>query len=898
MSVTSYNYSFGKYDYDRQEMRGFGTVVENKQSGSVWHYFLQDKARKGKEYKTDVPGFLMVNNEYVGVVSDIGIYNVTLHSTSTYRYDGNESPFITNVTYGYDQFGNVLSVAELGDVNVSGDERFMNYTYAADKSDWILEKASSSRVFDNEYVKKKESKFYYDGLGLNGITRGALTKKEDWNNDGNNSFTYFDYDTFGNVVRQKDSLGNAMTISFDSSHTYPLVIVNALGHVVTDSFDPGTGNVLTETKNGITATYQYDTFGRVIKEIRPYDSSSLPTKKYNYSMDGVAPEVVKVSLKTTSNKTNDVSYYYDGYANLVQLKTDVENDQQIVKNIFYDGLGRVKAEQNPYFASSTPNLTVVSSDFNTSYNYDILDRVIGISNADGTSKNITFDRKNITDFDENKNRHRYTLDGYDRIAKVYEFYVDNVINVNDTFITSYDYDTNDNLVTITDNVGNVFSFTYDSLNRKTKMDDPDLGRWTYTYDQNGNLVFQSGGGGNLISGDGYYREYDNFGQLTKVRNGSISTSAVLEQYYYDADGQRIKIWRNDSANTTVYTPFKELMRIVNLTGSYDFTYVYDGDTQVARKNPDGSLQYDHTDHLGSVGVLTNQSGNVLENALYDPYGDLSSGGTKEVKLYTGHFSDDLTNQYYYGQRYYKPTDGQFISPDPTIQYIYGPQSLNRYSYVMNNPYKYNDPTGLWTLQIGGSVSGGLGEIYPIAGTAGIGFVISYDKEEGNLQFGGYGTAGSGIYIGAPGFGASIDTAYNPYNKFVKDVSGKAVSVGVEAPVYEGITGAVGLSFPQDNAGKVIADSDATDITASVGGGFKAAVSVYGTSTKTISTPSIRISSSTKQVANACPANKNNNNPTQNKPGKTFNTVKTTVSNVINSAINVVNSIKKIFGGKK
>ena len=30
----------------------------------------------------------------------------------------------------------------------------------------------------------------------------------------------------------------------------------------------------------------------------------------------------------------------------------------------------------------------------------------------------------------------------------------------------------------------------------------------YSYDTNGNLIFQSGGGGNLISGDRYYREYD------------------------------------------------------------------------------------------------------------------------------------------------------------------------------------------------------------------------------------------------------------------------------------------------------------------------------------------------------------------------------------------------------
>lgn len=73
----------------------------------------------------------------------------------------------------------------------------------------------------------------------------------------------------------------------------------------------------------------------------------------------------------------------------------------------------------------------------------------------------------------------------------------------------------------------------------------------------------------------FYREYNNFSQLIKVRNGTTSTSPILEQYWYDADGQRIKIHRYDGANTTIYTPFSEFMRIVNSTGSYDYTYIYD-----------------------------------------------------------------------------------------------------------------------------------------------------------------------------------------------------------------------------------------------------------------------------------------------------------------------------------
>jgi len=44
-------------------------------------------------------------------------------------------------------------------------------------------------------------------------------------------------------------------------------------------------------------------------------------------------------------------------------------------------------------------------------------------------------------------------------------------------------------------------------------------------------------------------------------------------------------------------------------------------------------------------------------------------------------------------RQYNPTIGRFMQPDPKIPDPYNPQSLNRYSYALNNPMKYTDPTG-------------------------------------------------------------------------------------------------------------------------------------------------------------------------------------------------------------
>jgi hypothetical protein len=47
----------------------------------------------------------------------------------------------------------------------------------------------------------------------------------------------------------------------------------------------------------------------------------------------------------------------------------------------------------------------------------------------------------------------------------------------------------------------------------------------------------------------------------------------------------------------------------------------------------------------------------------------------------------------YRSRWYDPQLGRFNQPDTIIPDDYSPQSLNRYAYALNNPVRYNDPTG-------------------------------------------------------------------------------------------------------------------------------------------------------------------------------------------------------------
>jgi RHS repeat-associated protein len=92
--------------------------------------------------------------------------------------------------------------------------------------------------------------------------------------------------------------------------------------------------------------------------------------------------------------------------------------------------------------------------------------------------------------------------------------------------------------------------------------------------------------------------------------------------------------------------------------------------------------------------MSTSSGTLDSSVAYFPYGDLrnSQGNLGTDKRFTGQRLDS-TGLYYYGARYYDATIGRFISADTIVQSFSNPQTLNRYSYCLNNPLKYTDPTG-------------------------------------------------------------------------------------------------------------------------------------------------------------------------------------------------------------
>ncbi|MBB6402498.1 RHS repeat-associated protein [Methanococcus maripaludis] len=96
--------------------------------------------------------------------------------------------------------------------------------------------------------------------------------------------------------------------------------------------------------------------------------------------------------------------------------------------------------------------------------------------------------------------------------------------------------------------------------------------------------------------------------------------------------------------------------------------------------------------MGSTNLLVNENGSEVERSEYFPYGQVQSGGSEKYG-FTGQENDANTELMYYGARYYSPEYRIFIQPDTMLPSLYNPQALNRYSYTLNNPVKYTDPSG-------------------------------------------------------------------------------------------------------------------------------------------------------------------------------------------------------------
>jgi RHS repeat-associated protein len=112
------------------------------------------------------------------------------------------------------------------------------------------------------------------------------------------------------------------------------------------------------------------------------------------------------------------------------------------------------------------------------------------------------------------------------------------------------------------------------------------------------------------------------------------------------------------------------------------------------------IHYMVSDHLKTALMEFDAYGIPTWTGYFAPFGQELDDPVTSTNHYkfTGKERDAESGLDYFGARYYSSNMGRFSSPDPSgLAYadFTNPQSLNLYSYVLNNPLRFVDPTGLY-----------------------------------------------------------------------------------------------------------------------------------------------------------------------------------------------------------
>jgi RHS repeat-associated protein len=177
----------------------------------------------------------------------------------------------------------------------------------------------------------------------------------------------------------------------------------------------------------------------------------------------------------------------------------------------------------------------------------------------------------------------------------------------------------------------------------------------------------------------------------------IMTSSNGTTYTYDGLGQRVRKDSSGGAKEYFYFGGTLLSTRDAATGAWTDN-IYGGGRFLATVagTETATPVWRMGDHLDSLAYQADNQGNLLSTTSMTPFGQLLADGSGSSYLFTGLERDSENNTDHTPNRQYNSRQGRWLSPDPYLRSIdlTNPQSLNRYSYVLNNPLRFVDPSGL------------------------------------------------------------------------------------------------------------------------------------------------------------------------------------------------------------
>ncbi len=474
------------------------------------------------------------------------------------------------------------------------------------------------------------------------------------------SYEEYAYDNAGNLISFTDAKGNETSYLYDAA--YRLTKIQYPNKSVSFSYDLNSNRIRMDDNTPNPSDYveyTYDPWNRLTSETR-----YLSTQPYTVSCEY---DIANRLTTLTYPDGMEILYSYDDLNRMIEVKRYVDgvNDEILMNNAQYNGESLLThfdygngLESTFSYDSGHRPLTIDIKEGGTSY----LDLDYTYDNNGNISQLINGWRDTTSTW--HSHTESYTYDGLDRLVSAECPLWSHI----------YSYDKTGNRI-----AEDSTTYTVNSLNEVTSLSDGT----SFTYDSNGNRISKTKGANSWI----YH--YDDVNRLEKVEKNGLTEG----EYLYDGDGRRIQVTEGSETTTYIYSGLNVLNE-KNTVGTA--TYIYGPYGILAKRtlNSESHTFYYHTDHLGSTRLVTDENKNIVTAATYEPFGESTVTGS-ESYLYTGK-EKDSTNLSYYGARYYDPELARFITRDPLAGKRIIPQSLNLYTYCLNNPVKFIDPAGLDT----------------------------------------------------------------------------------------------------------------------------------------------------------------------------------------------------------
>jgi RHS repeat-associated protein len=485
--------------------------------------------------------------------------------------------------------------------------------------------------------------------------------------DPNAGTTTYVYDAFDRVTQQTDALGNVTVNKYDA---FGRLDYSTLNGVMTDYTYGASGNDmsrLTSIRMGNdTVSYSYDYLGRVIQE-----------RKHGVTFGYAYNSIGKLSGTTLPALDNvQITREYDAYGHLVKVKAGTQNIWELTGET---GLATTTKLGGTMTSTETRNdrgwpanrMTILDSNLtlvhSMGYDYDYI-------TGDLIARVGMFDRIE-----------KFQYDNLGRLKTVKH----SAFATAETTVMSINYQPNGNIEYKT----GAGEYAYESSK-------PHAATWV----SNESML--------VNAQDITYTGFNKVSSIDGYMAGGVPRT--LEFTYGPTQERKQSVLRHNQR------PTNNELRTITYAGDYEKVggnmryYIYGGDglaaiyTKPYRSTPlppnappllqalyAPKIYYVHPDHLGSIVKLTEGDGTTVFKASYDAWGKqkITTNTFMSYRGYTGHEHIPEFGLINMNGRMYDPVLGRFLSPDPYVQAPDFSQNFNRYSYCLNNPLKYTDPSG-------------------------------------------------------------------------------------------------------------------------------------------------------------------------------------------------------------